>query len=68
MIPKFRAWHKEERKMYEVVRLFFDKNYADLYDHANAYTRGSYFHEMELFQCAGLLDEDSGMVRRARGK
>lgn len=64
---KFRAWHKEEGKMYKVVRLDFINRTADLYwsnftklkeKHLKQTLEKVPFDKLILMQESGLLDDD----------
>lgn len=58
MIPKFRAWHKELKHMCIVLRIYFDKEYVDLYHEKQMHLFGAMLSEIELMQWTGLQDRN----------
>ena len=59
MIPKFRAWHKENKKMHDVSGIDFANGYAWLLQnemYTRIYASKHELHEIELTQWTGLKD------------
>ena len=60
MIPKFRAWSKDEKEMIEVLEIDFrfkTIEFVKLYDQI-PYAFSKYFSEIELMQSTGLKDKN----------
>lgn len=62
MIPKFRAWDKENKKMHDVVSIWFD-DYSDQHKLAhinvpNGETVDTIFDDYILMQSTGLKDKN----------
>ena len=60
MIPKFRAWDKTYKKMYEVDEIHWDCGEFDFIGDAITFKRGA--DEVELMQSTGLFDKDGKEV------
>lgn len=59
MIPKFRAWHKELKMMYEVKSLVYTLRLARLENRNNVFpSRTCSFDEIILMQYTGLKDKN----------
>lgn len=61
MIPKFRAWHKEFKKMQDVIQINFEKEQVWLLHNemlTRIYASGHEFHEVALMQWTGLQDKN----------
>ncbi|SRR5260370_33958342 len=56
---KFRAWHKQERKMYEPTHIGVNGYRAvmSIYTGSTWFTEGHYPDDFELMQFTGLLDK-----------
>lgn len=58
MLPKFRAWHKKDKKMYDIWALYSKVNYIDLeVNDFYAYKRER-LDEVEIMQATGLFDKN----------
>lgn len=60
MIPKFRAWDKTYKKMYEVDEIHWDCGEFDFIGDAITFKRGA--DEVELMQSTGLKDKNGKEV------
>ena len=60
MIPKFRAWDKTYKKMYEVDEIHWDCGEFDFIGDAITFKRGA--DEVELMQSTGLHDKNGKEV------
>lgn len=60
MIPRFRAWDKTYKKMYEVDEIHWDCGEFDFIGDAITFKRGA--DEVELMQSTGLFDKDGKEV------
>lgn len=59
MIPKFRAWHKELKTMFEVKSLVFTLNLATIVSKNDLFTsRTCSFDDIILMQSTGLFDKN----------
>jgi hypothetical protein len=56
MTPKFRAWHKKEKKMYDLTRISFIDNQVGLLTKNG--TRRVWADEVVLMQSTGLKDQN----------
>jgi len=57
---KFRAWHKKDKKMYEVIRMELDDNHGNMW--VEVIRDGDYscgMDEIELMQYTGLPDMEA---------
>lgn len=55
MIPKFRAWLKNDKKMIDVDEIHFDNGQLDFIGDAITFMREA--DEIELMQSTGLFDK-----------
>ena len=56
MIPKFRAWLKNDKEMIDVDEIHFDNGQLDFIGDAITFMRKA--NEIELLQSTGLLDKN----------
>lgn len=56
MIPKFRAWLKDDKKMIDVDEIHFDNGQLDFIGDAITFMREA--DEIELMQSTGLFDKN----------
>jgi uncharacterized phage protein (TIGR01671 family) len=56
VIPKFRAFHKEKKRIYEVARMNFYGSCFLVYEHEESF--GDDEREVELMQWTGLVDRN----------
>lgn len=56
MIPRFRAWLKNDKKMIDVDEIHFDNGQLDFIGDAITFMRKA--DEIELMQATGLLDKN----------
>lgn len=56
MIPKFRAWLKDDKKMIDVDEIHFDNGQLDFIGDAITFMRNA--DEIELMQSTGLFDKN----------
>nr|DAQ61587.1 MAG TPA: YopX protein [Caudoviricetes sp.] len=60
MIPKFRAWLKNDKKMIDVDEIHFDNGQLDFIGDAITFMRDA--DEIELMQSTGLFDKNGQEV------
>lgn len=60
MIPRFRAWLKNDKKMIDVDEIHFDNGQLDFIGDAITFMRDA--DEIELMQSTGLLDKNGQEV------
>lgn len=77
MIPKYRAWHKKEKKMYDVIRIDFFYEEVDINPPHLGTTyskKPAKFEDVILIQSTGLNDKNDNevfegdIIRTPKGK